>query len=75
MGRGEPLAQEDVDKLGDISHVVSVHESVQTQHTAQSHKSAAWELISCIYERFKLDTTFLVAGAKSNECSVTQCAY
>jgi len=40
MGGGEPLAQEDVDKLSDIPHVVSVQESVQTQYTGDSLESA-----------------------------------
>lgn len=40
MGGGEPLVQEDVDKLSDIPHVVSVQESVQTQYTGDSLESA-----------------------------------
>jgi putative ABC transport system permease protein len=40
MGGGEPLAQEDVDKLSDIPHVVSVQESIQTQYTGDSLESA-----------------------------------
>jgi len=40
MGGGEPLAQEDVDKLNYIPHVVSVQESVQTQYTGDSLESA-----------------------------------
>jgi putative ABC transport system permease protein len=40
MGGGEPLAQEDVDKLSDIPHVVSVQGSVQTQYTGDSLESA-----------------------------------
>jgi putative ABC transport system permease protein len=39
MGGGEPLAQEDVDKLGDIDHVVSVQPTVQTQYTGDSLQS------------------------------------
>jgi putative ABC transport system permease protein len=40
MGGGEPLAQEDVDKLSGIPHVVSVQESVQTQYSGDSLESA-----------------------------------
>jgi putative ABC transport system permease protein len=40
MGGNGTLAQEDVDKLSDISHVVSVQESVQTQYTGDSLESA-----------------------------------
>jgi len=40
MGGGEPLAQEDVDKLSDIDHVDSVQGSVQTQYSGSSLKSA-----------------------------------
>lgn len=40
MGGGEPLAQEDVDKLSNIPHVVSVQENVQTQYTGDSLESA-----------------------------------
>ena len=40
MGGGEPLAQEDVDKLSDIPHVVSVQESTQAQYTGDSLESA-----------------------------------
>jgi putative ABC transport system permease protein len=40
MGGGEPLAQEDVDKINDIPHVVSVQGSVQTQYTGDSLESA-----------------------------------
>jgi putative ABC transport system permease protein len=40
MGGGEPLAQEDVDKLSDIDHVSSVQASVQTQYTGDSLDSA-----------------------------------
>jgi putative ABC transport system permease protein len=40
MGGNGTLAQEDVDKLSDISHVVSVQESVQTQYTGSSLQSA-----------------------------------
>jgi putative ABC transport system permease protein len=40
MGGGGTLAQEDVDKLGDIPHVVSVQESAQTQYTGDSLESA-----------------------------------
>jgi putative ABC transport system permease protein len=40
MGGNGTLAQEDVDKLNDISHVVSVQESVQTQYTGGSLESA-----------------------------------
>jgi len=40
MGGGEPLAQEDVDKLSDIPHVVSVQENVQTQYIGDSLESA-----------------------------------
>jgi putative ABC transport system permease protein len=36
MGGGEPLAQEDVDKLSDIEHVASVQASVQTRYTGDS---------------------------------------
>jgi len=39
MGGGEPLAQEDVDKLSDIDHVVSVQASVQTRYTGDSLES------------------------------------
>jgi putative ABC transport system permease protein len=40
MGGNGTLAQEDVDKLNDISHVASVQESVQTQYTGGSLESA-----------------------------------
>ena len=40
MGGGEPLAQEDVDKLSDIDHVASVQGSVQTQYSGGSLVSA-----------------------------------
>ena len=40
MGGGGTLSQEDVYKLSDISHVVSVQESVQTQYTGDSLESA-----------------------------------
>ena len=40
MGGGEPLAQEDVDKLSSIDHVDSVQVSVQTQYSGSSLKSA-----------------------------------
>jgi putative ABC transport system permease protein len=40
MGGNGTLAQEDVDKLSDIPHVVSVQESVQTQYTGDSLESA-----------------------------------
>ena len=40
MGGGEPLAQEDVDKLSNITHVASVQESVQTRYTGTSLVSA-----------------------------------
>jgi putative ABC transport system permease protein len=40
MGGNGTLAQEDVDKLTDIAHVVSVQESVQTQYTGDSLESA-----------------------------------
>jgi putative ABC transport system permease protein len=40
MGGNGTLAQEDVDKLSDISHVVSVQESVQTQYTGDGLQSA-----------------------------------
>jgi putative ABC transport system permease protein len=40
MGGNGTLAQEDVDKLSDIPHVVSVQESVQTQYTGDSLQSA-----------------------------------
>lgn len=40
MGGGEPLAQEDVDTLIEIPHVVSVQGSVQTQYTGTSLQSA-----------------------------------
>ncbi len=40
MGGNGTLAQEDVDKLNDISHVVSVQEGVQTQYTGGSLESA-----------------------------------
>lgn len=40
MGGGEPLVQEDVGKLSDIPHVVSVQGSVQTQYTGDSLESA-----------------------------------
>jgi putative ABC transport system permease protein len=40
MGGNGTLAQEDVDKLSDISHVVSVQGSVQTQYTGDSLESA-----------------------------------
>jgi putative ABC transport system permease protein len=40
MGGNGTLAQEDVDKLSDISHVVSVQESVQTQYTGNGLQSA-----------------------------------
>jgi hypothetical protein len=40
MGGNESLAQEDVDKLSGIPHVVSVQESVQTQYTGDSLESA-----------------------------------
>jgi putative ABC transport system permease protein len=40
MGGGEPLAQEDVDKLSDIDHVSSVQASIQTQYTGDSLDSA-----------------------------------
>jgi putative ABC transport system permease protein len=39
MGGGEPLAQEDVDKLSDIEHVASVQLSVQTRYTGDSLES------------------------------------
>jgi putative ABC transport system permease protein len=40
MGGGELLAQEDVDKLSNIDHVVSVQGSVDTQYTGSSLQSA-----------------------------------
>ena len=40
MGGGEPLAQEDIDKLSDIDHVASVQGTVQTQYTGDSLDSA-----------------------------------
>ena len=40
MGGGEPLAQEDVDKLSSITHVDSVQGSVQTQYSGSSLTSA-----------------------------------
>ncbi|MGA8848364.1 MAG: FtsX-like permease family protein [Dehalococcoidia bacterium] len=40
MGGNGTLAQEDVDKINYISHVVSVRESVQTQYTGDSLESA-----------------------------------
>ncbi|OGO02758.1 MAG: hypothetical protein A2Y72_00725 [Chloroflexi bacterium RBG_13_53_26] len=40
MGGGEPLAQEDVDKLSSIDHVDSVQVSVQTQYSGDSLESA-----------------------------------
>jgi len=40
MGGNGTLAQEDVDKLSDIPHVVSVQESVQTQYTGDGLQSA-----------------------------------
>lgn len=40
MGGNGTLAQEDVDKLSDVSHVVSVQGSVQTQYTGDSLESA-----------------------------------
>jgi putative ABC transport system permease protein len=40
MGGNGTLAQEDVDKLSDISHVASVQESVQTEYTGDSLQSA-----------------------------------
>jgi putative ABC transport system permease protein len=40
MGGNGTLAQEDVDKLSDIPHVVSVQESVQTEYTGDSLQSA-----------------------------------
>ena len=40
MGGGEPLPQEDVDKLSDIEHVASVQASVQTRYTGDSLESA-----------------------------------
>jgi putative ABC transport system permease protein len=40
MGGNGTLAQEDVDKLSDIPHVVSVQEGVQTQYTGGSLESA-----------------------------------
>jgi putative ABC transport system permease protein len=40
MGGGEPLAQEDIDKLSDIDHVASVQASVQTRYTGDSLESA-----------------------------------
>jgi putative ABC transport system permease protein len=40
MGGSGTLAQEDVDKLSDVSHVVSVQGSVQTQYTGDSLESA-----------------------------------
>ncbi|MBN2098806.1 MAG: ABC transporter permease, partial [Dehalococcoidia bacterium] len=36
MGGGEPLPQDDVDKLSDIEHVASVQASVQTRYTGDS---------------------------------------
>src|SRR4030042_1226244 len=39
MGGGEPLAQEDVDKLSSIDHVDSVQVSVQTQYSGDSLES------------------------------------
>src|SRR4030042_369365 len=39
MGGGEPMAQEDVDKLGDIDHVVSIQGTVQTQYTGDNLES------------------------------------
>lgn len=41
MGGGELLAQENVDKVSDIPHMVSVHEGVQTQYTSDDLESAA----------------------------------
>jgi len=40
MGGNGTLAQEDVDKLSDIPHVVSVQGSIQTQYTGDSLESA-----------------------------------
>jgi putative ABC transport system permease protein len=40
MGGGEPLDEELVDQLSDITHVVSVQESTQTQYTGDSLESA-----------------------------------
>jgi putative ABC transport system permease protein len=40
MGGNGTLAQEDVDKLSDIPHVVSVQESVETQYTGSNLESA-----------------------------------
>jgi putative ABC transport system permease protein len=40
MGGNGTLAQEDVDKLSDISHVASVQESVQTQYGGDNLESA-----------------------------------
>jgi putative ABC transport system permease protein len=40
MGGNGTLAQEDVDKLSDIPHVVSIQESVQTQYTGDDLQSA-----------------------------------
>jgi putative ABC transport system permease protein len=40
MGGGGTLSQEDVYKLSDIPHVVSVQESIQTQYTGDSLESA-----------------------------------
>jgi putative ABC transport system permease protein len=40
MGGGEPLAQEDIDKLSDIDQVASVQASVQTQYNGDSLDSA-----------------------------------
>jgi putative ABC transport system permease protein len=44
MGGNGTLAQEDVDKLSDIPHVVSVQESVQTQYTGDSLQSAVGQV-------------------------------
>jgi len=40
MGGNGTLVQEDVDKLSDIPHVVSVQESIQTQYTGDGLESA-----------------------------------
>lgn len=40
MGGGEPLNEEDMDKLYDIPHVISVQKSTQTQYTGDVLESA-----------------------------------
>jgi len=77
MGGNGTLAQEDVDKLSDIPHVVSVQESIQTQYTGDSLESAVGQGGSSSPSRFRMgimvmafdvatETPTLTGGAEIN---------